>query len=167
MPTEKEIRVSKMATMNHILQVRRFLDMVSERLHERGLKHDLSKLESPEMEVFAEFTPRLAGTTYGSQMYQDYLKAMGPALEHHYAHNRHHPEHFKPEADATFRASPVNCMNLIDVMEMVCDWAAAVMRHDDGNLERSIDINSERFILSSQLTSILHNTIPLFKIGKG
>jgi hypothetical protein len=39
-------------------------------LLKRGELHDQTKLESPEVEVFAEYTPRLAGCTYGSDEYK-------------------------------------------------------------------------------------------------
>lgn len=49
-------------------------------------------------------------------------------------------------------------MTLIDLVEMFCDWAAAVQRHADGDLARSIEINRERFGISDQLAQILENT---------
>ena len=60
----------------------------------RAGEHDLSKLDSTEVEAFTEFTPKLAASTYGSPEYEGFRRAMGPALDHHYAKNRHHPEHF-------------------------------------------------------------------------
>lgn len=53
-------------------------------------------------------------------------------------------------------------MNIIDVVEMLCDWKAATVRHQNGNLKKSIEHNKDRFDLSSQLTSILENSIALF-----
>ncbi len=52
-------------------------------------------------------------------------------------------------------------MNLIDLVEMLCDWKAASMRHHDGNIRRSIEINGDRFGLSPQLVRILENTADL------
>ena len=46
----------------------------------------------------------------------------------------------------------------LDVVEMFCDWKAATERHADGNLERSIEINRERFKMSDQLVAIFQNT---------
>jgi hypothetical protein len=115
----------------------------------KGELHDQSKLESPEVEAFTEYTPKLAGCTYGSEEYKGYLAAIKPALDHHYANNKHHPEHW---------ANGVNDMNLLDVLEMLCDWKAASERHNDGNIQKSIEINSKRFNLSPQLTEILKNT---------
>ena len=74
---------------------------------------------------------------------------MKPALEHHYAVNRHHPEHF---------TNGVNDMTLIDVVEMFADWKAASERTQNGNLLKSIELNAERFHLSDQLKEIFINT---------
>ena len=146
-------------TKKHIEKVAEFIGLFLNALAKRILYHDQSKLLSPEKEIFDEFTPKLKGSTYGSEEYKGFLKEMGAALEHHYKENRHHPEHFTEEADATFRSSPVNCMNLIDLVEMLCDWKAATLRHENGNILQSIGINKERFGLSIQLASILENTV--------
>ena len=49
-------------------------------------------------------------------------------------------------------------MSLWDICEMFCDWKASTLRHNDGNLLRSIETNAERFKIDSQLTQILINT---------
>jgi hypothetical protein len=74
---------------------------------------------------------------------------MKPALDHHYDLNHHHPEHF---------LRGIRGMNLIDIIEMLCDWKAATMRHADGNIYKSIEINQERFNYSYELKEILINT---------
>jgi hypothetical protein len=148
-----EEKATNFETMRHIEKVRGFLNKFILELLSRGEKHDQSKLESPEVEMFAEFTPKLAKSTYGSPEYEGFRKAMGPALAHHYAKNRHHPEHFR---------EGVNDMNLVDLVEMLCDWKAATMRHDDGNIQKSIENNTARFGLNPQLARILQNTVELF-----
>ena len=137
-------------TIQHILDVNRFLHEVIERLVERGADHDKSKLEHPEKKLFDKYTPLLADTMYGSDAYKQYLEEMGVALEHHYVHNSHHPEHW---------VNSISGMSLLDVFEMVCDWKAASLRHDDGNMKKSLEINRERFKMSDQLYYILQNTI--------
>ena len=139
-------------TWKHIHRVGALLNKCVVDLLERAEKHDQSKLAPPEVSLFTEFTPKLAGCTYGSPEYIAFKEAMGPALAHHYANNRHHPEHHK---------SGVQDMNLLDVLEMLCDWKAASERHNDGNIRKSIEINSDRFGLSPQLTKILENTADL------
>ena len=136
-------------TQKHIENVRKYIRFVIDKLETRGVKHDASKLESPEVELFAEMTPKLATVTYGSDEYKEALEKLKPALEHHYASNRHHPEHF---------VNGINDMTLIDVVEMFCDWKASTLRHNDGNLLKSIEINAERFNMDGQLKQILMNT---------
>lgn len=145
----QEQQATNYVTMRHIEEVRKNLNEVIRELLNRGELHDQSKLVSPEVELFTEWTPKLATSTYGSPEYEGFRKAMGPALAHHYAKYRHHPEHF---------ANGVDEMNLVDI----CDWYAATKRHHDGNLRMSIVKNADRFRLSPQLVSILNNTAELF-----
>lgn len=134
----------------HRDEVRRLLWQVVVELLARGEWHDQSKLESPEAEVFAAFSRNINGLTYDSEEYRACLAAMKPGLDHHYAANRHHPEHFE---------NGVNEMTLVDVVEMLCDWKAATKRHADGDIRQSIEINRHRFGLSDQLVNILSNTV--------
>ena len=136
-------------TQKHIEAVRKYIRFMIDKIDMRGVKHDASKLESPEVEIFAEYTPKLNATSFGTEEYYTNLEQMKPALEHHYAANRHHPEHF---------VNGVNDMTLIDIIEMICDWKASTLRHNDGNLLKSIEINAERFHMDGQLLQILINT---------
>lgn len=145
---------SRRATRNHINDVRLFLLMVVSDLERRMNEHDQSKLNSPEVELFDEYTPKLKGCTFGSAEYHSYLKAMKPALDHHYAANSHHPEHYP---------AGIRGMSLIDMIEMLCDWLAATRRHADGDIRRSIDINQKRFGYSDELRAILLNTLPVIE----
>lgn len=148
--TEAECKVD---TIKHIEKVRYYIRMITDRLTTRGVNHDKTKLESPEVELFTEYTPRLASTQYGSEEYKESLAGLKPALDHHYANSRHHPEHFnKGIAD----------MNLIDIVEMLCDWKAASERQRDGNLLKSIEQNAQRFGYDDQLKQIFLNTAKLF-----
>ena len=140
----------KKDTIEHINQVREIMMQVTKELLTRAIRHDESKLESPELEIFTEYTPKLKNSTYGSEEYKSFLKEMDMALQHHYVNNSHHPEHYK---------NGINGMNLFDVIEMVCDWKAAVMRHKDGDIYKSLDISKERFGIDNQLHCILKNTI--------
>lgn len=139
-------------TFRHIERVRNLLNACVGELLRRGELHDQSKLESPEVEYFTEYTAKLANCTYGSEEYNQNRAAMKPALDHHYANNRHHPEWHK---------NGINDMNLIDIVEMLCDWKAASERHNDGNINKSIEMNADRFGISPQLARILENTADL------
>ena len=139
-------------TFRHIERDRNLLNGCIIELLKRGELHDQTKMAEPEVAMFTEFTAKLATSTYDSDEYREFLSAMGPALQHHYANNRHHPEHFK---------NGIEDMNLIDIIEMLCDWKAASERHNNGNIRRSIEVNANRFSLSPQLVKILENTADL------
>lgn len=140
---------STVATLTHS---RRVDELLLELMWEIGLRvthHDESKLKDPEKAIFDEYSPKLRDSTYGSDEYYGFLREMKVALDHHYANNRHHPEHF---------ANGVNDMTLVDLVEMLADWKAATERHENGDLAKSLEIQRERFGLSDQLVSILRNT---------
>ena len=140
---------SKADTLLHIKRVAELMTNASSELIRRANIHDNSKLESPEKELFDEFTPKLKGCTYGSDEYKEYLKELKVALDHHYQNNSHHPEHYE---------NGVNGFDLFDLMEMFFDWKAAGERHADGNIYKSIEINKDRFKLSEQTVDIFTNT---------
>lgn len=138
-----------LSTLRHSRRVDELILQLVQALLARVTKHDLSKMEPPEAATFAEIEPRLAGATYGSPAYAESLAAMGPALEHHYANNRHHPQHHD---------DGVAGMTLVDLAEMLADWRAAGERHDDGDMTRSLAIGKDRFHMSDQLHAVLVNT---------
>jgi len=187
---------SKPDTLKHIQTVQAFLLAFRLDLVTRAKNHDASKLESPEKEAYDILTPRLAGLTYGSDEYRASLREMKPAIQHHYAANSHHPEHYKfwvcPVCQTFFRDDevsvathlveeirlcPLCCkhgtimecslepapgiygFDLLDLVEMLCDWKAASLRHADGDILKSIEHNVERFNLEPQVASILRNTV--------
>lgn len=147
-----EQQVTNFETMRHIEMVRNLLNKIQNELIKRSQHHDQSKLVSPEIELFTELTEKLSGLTYGTPEYDESKAQLGPALEHHYANNRHHPEHFK---------NGINDMNLVDLIEMLCDWKASSTRHNDGNLRKSIEVNGKRFEMSPQLIKIFENSVDL------
>jgi hypothetical protein len=141
-------------TLKHIKFVSGMLSSFAGELLARGIAHDLSKLESPEMGLFAEVTPLLSGMTFGSKEYKKTLEKIKPAIEHHTKNNSHHPEFYENGIDG---------MNLIDIVEMFCDWWMASKRHDDGDIYRSLEINKKRCNVSDQVISIFKNTIEYFE----
>ena len=146
---------SRPDTLDHIYNVSKTLEFFYSLLARRGIWHDDSKLRSPEKEIFDIYTPKLKGTTYGSDEYKQYLKEMQVALDHHYKVNRHHPEHFGEKG--------IKGMNLVDLVEMFCDWYAATKRHADGDIRKSIKFNQGRFGYSEDLEQILQNTVELLE----
>jgi len=163
---------SREDTINHIAKVQENLSVIFHDLLKRHGKHDVSKLESPEKEVFDDVTPRLKGLTYGSDEYAANLAEMQKALKHHYEHNRHHPEHFmgtevRHNGEVVERLGVgMNGMTLVDVVEMFCDWCAATERHEDGDIGKSIEHNMKRFGFGETLACIFVNTAREYNIGK-
>lgn len=141
---------SRPDTLEHIMQVQEFMQVVCSSLIARMCAHDRSKLHDPELEIFNEFTPKLRDASYGSAEYREFLHLMGDALVHHYAQNSHHPEHYE---------DGIRGMSLLDLIEMVCDWMASCMRHADGDIWKSIEQNQERFGYSDEVKSIIQNTV--------
>jgi hypothetical protein len=71
-------------TYKHIEVIRNLLNMMISELLFRGETHDQSKFGYIELKTFVEFTPKLKNSTYGSEEYNGFLKAMKPALDNHY-----------------------------------------------------------------------------------
>lgn len=137
-------------TLLHIKRVSELLTLAATELLKRGTCHDNSKLVAPEKDLFDELTPLLAGLEYNSPEYKASLDRLKPALDHHYAKNSHHSEHYPNGIDG---------MNLFDIVEMFFDWKAASERHISGNICKSITVNRDRYKVSDQLTNIFKNTV--------
>jgi hypothetical protein len=137
-------------TLKHIRRVQSLLAECAQNLTRRAIIHDSSKLCAVESSVFEEYTPKLKQCEYGSDEYKGYLAAMKPALDHHYSHNRHHPEHWP---------GGIGDMTLLDLLEMIVDWKAASERHDTGDIARSVEVNQHRFGYGDQLKKIFLRTV--------
>jgi len=138
---------SRQDILAHIARVQELMAAICERLALRAELHDASKLNEPEKSAFDAHAPN--GCVYGGEEYNRRLQVLQTALQHHYAHNSHHPEHF---------ANGISGMSLLDIVEMFCDWKAASEEHKNDGLKRSLQINRERFGLGEQLAKIFENT---------
>lgn len=147
--TQEELLVHDSETLKHVNEVRGNLSLVVEELVRRAQVHDASKFEEPERSVFAANTPKLAKTEYGTPEYNVLLSEVKVAVDHHYAKNTHHPEHW---------TNGIDDMDLLDLVEMLADWIAATKRNKNGNVHKSIDHNKDRFGMSDQLYKIFKNT---------
>lgn len=145
-------------TMRHILTLRALLLQCIGEFVNRANAHDLSKLTDPEVDLFTIYTPKLKDVEYGSDQYKQFLQELKPALDNHYANNSHHPEYFE---------NGINGMNLFDVLEMMCDWKASGLRGKNGSLEKSLEIQKDRFGIDDQLFNIMKNTVSVInKMGE-
>lgn len=140
--------------LDHKSKVGGYMTIFNMALMKRAIEHDFSKFKQGEIEHFEEVNDALQGLTYGSDEYKASLKKIKPAIDHHYEVNSHHPEHFP---------NGIEGMDLLDIVEMVCDWCGAVKRHADGDIYESLEINKERFNIDDQLYSIIKNTVDLFE----
>lgn len=144
-----EEKATNYDTIMHITRVAKNINKFVKVLLTRGENHDATKLTQPELEAFVSAAP-LKDLVYGSPEYQKSLADLKPALDHHYRANSHHPQHYTQGIDG---------MSLVDIIEMFCDWSASSKRNKDGDLNKSIEINAERFNMSPQLVQIFKNTL--------
>lgn len=172
-------------TLKHIRRVGKYLNDFAHALIERAIAHDASKLEPPEKELFDRVRPLLDKHRYGSAEYNAVVAEMGEGVKHHYAHNSHHPEHYQfwecEVCGRVFHVETKQCnlcesvlikvrpniggMDLVDLVEMYCDWRAASERRGDVNFQESIRISAQRFGMSPQLLEIFMNTAQRYSGG--
>jgi len=146
--TEQELNFEN-EVRKHQQLVSKNISNVIVQLISRAKYHDDTKFKEVERDLFVKNTEKLSKMVYGSEDYIATLEQMKPAIHHHHAFNRHHPEHYE---------HGIKEMNLIDVVEMFCDWLAAVERHETGDIYKSLQINRKRFNMSVDLYQILLNT---------
>ena len=137
--------------MDHKKLVGHYLSLFINELVQRALHHDNSKLTMPEeFDAFSQISLALKPLAYGSEEYKARLREFKPALDHHFAMNRHHPEHFP---------NGINDMTLMDLVEMVLgDWMAASLRSNT-DIQKGLLINKERFGIGDQLFGIIQHSV--------
>lgn len=126
------------------------MQIVLHELTHRAARHDDSKLQEPEKSGYDQLVADLKDIVYGTDEYRAALRAAKPVIDHHYAHNSHHPEHYP---------NGIAGMSLLDLIEMVCDWKAASERTKQGSIAQSLAHNRQRFQIDDQLASVLENTV--------
>jgi hypothetical protein len=133
-------------TLTHKFWVCWEIQKVVLELEWRALLHDWTKLDPDERKGFFEVIHLLRGSTYGDPGYLKNLAHIAPSINSHYSKNSHHPEFYECGIDA---------MDVYDLIEMACDWKAAVRRHANGDIRRSFEINQKRFGISPQQMRLL------------
>lgn len=121
-PTPEMMAFYERRTNEHIERVRRCLTLLAQvtgydkELSERAKVHDASKFGPDERIPYVWLTEyhrcRRAGEPF--QYPEGMAEQVKRAIHHHVTTNRHHPD---------FHADP-NDMSDVDLIEMVCDWAA-------------------------------------------
>jgi hypothetical protein len=137
-------------TLDHIDKVRARLQECISVLTIRATYHDASKLQEPEKSGYDVLTAKLADLVYGSDEYKAALVEAKPVIDHHYAANSHHPEHYE---------NGIAGMSLLDIVEMLSDWKGASERTKQGSIQQSLAHNKVRFGIDDQLAAILENTV--------
>lgn len=135
--------------IQHKKWVAEYMQIVASELFRRAAVHDNSKFSPEEFEAYEEAFPGLQKYAYGTDEFRAELRKIKPAIQHHYEANDHHPEHF---------SDGIVGMNLIQLIEMVCDWMAAA-RRSQTNILQGMEMNRKRFGIDPQLINIIASTI--------
>ena len=146
--TEQEIQVVQ-TIYEHQQKVGAVMQKVISELMDRALKHDDSKFTTQQLRDNLVTLPdkwgiQAEGHGYHSPEQEEHRKRFAPEIHRHRSAHPHHPEHF---------GNDVNKMNLIDLMEMLCDWYASAP-----DIDQSIDENSCDYKIDPHITQILKNT---------
>lgn len=147
---------AELITLKHVKRVNELLGEFSIELIRRGNRHDDTKFLPAELGPLEEMQKLVEAegqAPYGSDEYKRRLEILKPMLDHHYANNSHHPEHYDLGIDG---------MTLFDVVEMSLDWVAASER--GGEAVVGLTSSQERFNISPQLMNILKNTYDHLKV---
>ena len=147
MKTEFEVLTD---TLIHISEVQQELEKFIHELRLRGILHDRSKLQEPEFSIFVKTRPEFKKINYGTPEYDAIIEKARVAVDHHHETNRHHTGYHK---------EGVLGMNLIDIIEMICDWKAAARRSPDLTFEDSLPKAFDRYEITGSLRAIIVNTL--------
>lgn len=135
--------------IRHVASTKASMQFIVCDLFQRAVVHDNSKFSPEEYEPYEEAFPELQKYAYGTPEFKAALQKIKPAIQHHYENNDHHPEYFE---------AGISQMNLIQIVEMVCDWIAASERSQK-DIFTGLEMNKERFKISDQLYAIIKNTV--------
>ena len=142
---------------DHIFGVRRRVTRVCTALMDRAITHDNSKYSENELDDHISMGDEMDEIKYGTDAYYAIKRKYEALSTEHLANNRHHPEHHQ---------NGIDDMNLVDVIEMLCDWLTG-SENTGTPVERSLEINEERYHVSPQLMKLLRNTIRDFDLERG
>ena len=145
---DKNIMDTVKSIKEHIKRVQEKIGILIKDLQERLKNHDRSKLEK-ELYLWEKLDLE-ERYPYGSKEYFEKMKRNKEVFQMHYANNRHHPEHFK---------NGIEDMNLIDIIEMLCDW----LSYKEGNLsyheaQEIIYNQAKRFGFGDEIINLMINT---------
>ena len=125
----------------HITIVQKYLTRLSNRLAERAIEHDLSKLSKDELAGFVEVNQIARLHPYGSPEHKASLSG-NKTIDLHFSRNSHHPEYWP---------NGIDDMSLLDLIELVVDWKAASLTYGQTSLQDSLAIQQKRFNLDDKM----------------
>jgi len=134
----------------HRIEVAENLNEIQGELNRRGIVHDKSKFLPKEHDAFVQTRPDFKKANYGTPEYQKCVDAIKPAIDHHYANNRHHTAYHKDGFAE---------MNLIDVLEMLADWKAANRRSPDLSFKDSLPRCYKKYDIPDNMQKHIENTL--------
>lgn len=149
MPTKEQLDSYYKDTDEHIDNVQNQMIKAIKNLIDRAASHDVSKYSDAEAHIYAKVTPMFKGVPYGTPEHKAVSDLLGPAWEHHQKENDHHTGHHK---------NGINDMNLMSIIEMLCDWKAASLRDPNQDFKKSCSMNCDKYGANEQLKNIILNT---------
>lgn len=149
MPTKEELEFYYQDTRLHILNVQKQMSKAIEELTKRSYNHDASKYDVEESHTYARVVPMFKGKVYGTPEHKAVGDLLGDAWNHHEQNNDHH---------TGFHANGVIDMNLMSIIEMLCDWKAVSLRDPNQDFSKSCEMNCKKYGMDVQLQSVVINT---------
>ena len=141
---------------NHPFNVGKLLMKINNEIMKRIIYHDHSKYSENELKEHIdadEDYERRGRPKFGTDERKDYDKA-NPVIASHRKKERHHPE---------YHENGIEDMNLVDLMEMLCDWCERTPNSIE-RLENTFEENCYNHKISSQVRRILENTVKDFEL---
>ena len=161
-PSEEDLKdIYEGRVINHIYRVQTYLVSLINLINNRALRHDRSKLDSPEKDALIHYNEdKLHQYPYGSSEWRAEDKAqraddkVNEAYLHHVKSNFHHPESY---------LEGVNDMDLIDLLELVADLKADSQEYAGlMTMEEYVTAYCEMHRLPHVLLYIFMNTLERF-----
>jgi len=146
--TDKEL-LNLELILKHKEQIAVLLAKFAAELTYRSAVHDNSKFSPDEFDVHSDNVNHFNKYLFDTKEEKELKERLMPAGILHRKRNRHHPEHFEDGIDG---------MNLIDILEMLCDWKSASTRVSGDSLRKGLPILKNKYNISPQLLKILENT---------
>jgi len=136
--------------LQHQSRVRANIAEMRAKLELRGIRHDMSKLDAEEFDVFASTHEQFKTVNYNTPEYAECVRLAKPAVDAHYAKNSHHTAHY---------ANGFADMSLFDIMEMLADWLAASVRSPDLTFVESLPAAFDRYDIPINMRIVILNTL--------